>query len=72
MAGERLLQVRLDESRTAKRHAQSNEAAKFRAQRRITNPHFRLRSDLRNCIKQDAGRHTRVLEAVVEECDPVG
>ena len=41
MAGERLLQVRVDEGRIAVGHAQSNEAALLRAQRRITTPHCR-------------------------------
>ena len=88
MAGERLLQVRLDQCRTADGHAQSNEAALFRAQRRITNPHCRLRSKLRDRVRQDAGRipHTsfggiqaqsgplpeQSLQAAVEQCDPVG
>ena len=50
------MQVRLDEGRTAEGHAQSNKAVLFRAQRMITNPHSRLRSELRNAIRQDAGR----------------
>ena len=37
-------------------HAQSNRAVLFRAQRMITNPHSRLRSELRNPIRQNAGR----------------
>ena len=55
MAGERLLQVRLDEGRTAEGHAQSNEATLLRAQRSITNPHCRVRSELRDCIRQSSG-----------------
>ena len=64
MAGERLLQVRLDEGRTAEGQYQSNEAMLFRAQRRIT---YHTLPSPETCGtasgRTPAAFHTRVVEA---------
>ena len=80
--------MRLDEGRTADGDAQGNEAALFWAQGEVPNPDLRLGRKLQDSSRQHSRRipnscfggiqaessplPDQLLEAAVEQCNPVG